>query len=209
MLQRSYLLILAPLVFVLTLAACTQELTGNNNETSGPLANAESATTQATPTPIVLSAETVSTQEGLSTVEIARRLAPSVVQITTETLTTGLFNQPVPTRGVGTGIIMNQEGYILTNNHVVGGAENITVLLGNGESFPAELVGGDPSTDTAVVRIDAEGLQPAVLGSSSELRVGEEVVAIGHALGLGGGPTVTKGVIALWGVPLPPTLRPR
>jgi S1-C subfamily serine protease len=199
MLQRSYLLTLltfVSLIFVLALAACTQDLTSNNHDPSRSAVEAESATTQTMPTPIASSQESVPIQETLSTVEIARRLAPSVVQIVTETLTAGLFNQPVPSRGVGTGIILDQEGHILTNNHVVAGAENIMVILGNGESFPAELVGGDPSTDTAVIRINAQGLQPAVLGSSSELQVGEEVVAIGHALGLGGGPTVTQGVIS-------------
>jgi serine protease Do len=71
--------------------------------------------------------------------------------------------------------------------------------LSDGRRFPAELVGRDPTTDTAVIRIDADGLQPAALDNSSELRVGEEVVAIGHALGLSGGPTVTKGVISALG----------
>jgi len=87
----------------------------------------------------------------------------------------------------------------LTNNHVVQGAERIIVTLNNGDSFPAELVGGDATTDTAVVRIDAPGLQPAELGRSSDLKVGEEVIGIGHALGLPGGPTVTKGVISALG----------
>jgi serine protease Do len=100
---------------------------------------------------------------------------------------------------VGTGIIIDQERHILTNNHVVAGAQDIAVLLSNGERFLAELVGTDPSTDTAVISIDAEGLQPAVLGRSSELQVGEEVIAIGHALGLPGGPTVTKGVVSALG----------
>jgi serine protease Do len=194
MLQRSYLFV--SLIFVLALAACTQDLTSNNNDVSRPKVEAKSATTQTIPTPIASSQESVSTQETLSTVEIARKLAPSVVQIATETLTAGLFNEPVPSSGVGTGIILDQEGHILTNNHVVADAQDIMITLSNGERFPAELVGGDPSTDTAVIRVDAEGLQPAVLGSSSALQVGEEVVAIGYALGLRGGPTVTQGVIS-------------
>jgi S1-C subfamily serine protease len=196
MLQRSYLLTFVSSIFVLALAACTQGLASNNNDVNRPAIEAESATTQTIPTPIASSQESVSPQVTLSTVEIARKLAPSVVQITTETLTSGLFNQPVPSSGVGTGIILDQEGHILTNNHVVADAQDIMVTLSNGERFPAELVGGDPSTDTAVIRVDAAGLQPAVLGSSSELQVGEEVVSIGHALGLTGGPTVTQGVIS-------------
>ena len=135
----------------------------------------------------------------LSTVEVVKILSPSVVQIVTETLTMGFFNQPAPSQGVGTGIILDEQGHILTNNHVIAGAERITVTLSNGESFPAVIVGGDLSTDAAVIRIDAAGLQPAQLGNSSELEVGEDVIAIGHALGLPGGPTVSKGVVSALG----------
>ena len=204
MLQRSYLLTFVSLIFVLALAACTQDPTSNSNEASSPSVQPVSTTTQTIPTPIVFNQESVSTGISLSTVELARRLTPSVVQIVTSALTTDFFNQPVPSSGVGTGIILDQEGHILTNNHVVADAQDIIVNLSNGESFPAELVGRDPTTDTAVVRIEAEGLQPAVLGSSSELLIGEEVVAIGHALGLKGGPTVTKGVVSALGRSIDP-----
>ena len=199
MLQRSYALTFVSLIFVLALAACTQDLTSNNNGARRPSVEPVSTTTQIIPTPVVFNQESVSPEESLSTVELARRLTPSVVQVATKALTTDMFNQPVPSSGVGTGIILDQEGHILTNNHVVADAQDITVALSNGDRFPAELVGLDPTTDTAVIRIKAEGLQPAVLGSSSELQVGEEVVAIGHALGLPGGPTVTKGVISALG----------
>jgi serine protease Do len=201
MLRRFHPLILVALILMLVSAACTRDLISNNGDASSPSPTVASQNTsvQVTPTPMIASQETVSSQEILSTVGIAQELTPAVVQVVTETLTPGLFNQPVPSRGVGTGIIIDQEGHIMTNNHVVAGAQGITVLLSNGRRFPAELVGGDPTTDTAVIRIDADGLQPAVLGSSSELRVGEDVVAIGHALGLAGGPTVTKGVISALG----------
>jgi serine protease Do len=132
----------------------------------------------------------------LSTVDVVRILKPSVVQIVTESIGMGAFNQPIPSRGVGTGVILDELGHVLTNNHVVAGGERITVILSNGDSFAAELVGGDANTDTAVIRIDADGLQPAKLGRSSELEVGEDVIAIGHALGLPGGPTVSKGVVS-------------
>ena len=134
--------------------------------------------------------------DNLSTVDVVKILKPSVVQIVTESVGMGAFNQPVTSRGVGTGVILDNRGHILTNNHVVAGGERITVILSNGDSFQAELVGGDANTDTAVIRIDAEGLQPAKLGQSSELEVGEDVIAIGHALGLPGGPTVSKGVVS-------------
>ncbi len=135
----------------------------------------------------------------LSNVEVVKALTPSVVQIVTETTTRNFFNRPVPSSGVGTGIILSEDGYILTNNHVIDGAQQLTVILSNGESYPAEIVGTDLDTDTAVIRIEASGLFPANLGNSSELQVGEEVIAIGHALGLPGGPTVSAGVLSAVG----------
>ena len=106
----------------------------------------------------------------------------------------GMFNKPIPGGGVGTGVVLDDLGHILTNNHVVAGAQRIVVTLNNGDSFPATVIGTDPSTDTAVIRIRAPGLQPAELGSSSTPQVGEDVIAIGHAghaLVLEGGPTVS------------------
>ena len=141
------------------------------------------------------------TEQYLPTVEVVKILTPSVVQVVTEVLAMGFFNQPVPSRGVGTGVILDKEGHILTNNHVVEGAQTITVTLGSGESFPAEIVGRDPTTDLAVIRIEAgaEELTPAKLGRSADAQVGEDVIAIGHALGLAGGPTVSKGVVSAVG----------
>ena len=137
--------------------------------------------------------------EGLPTVEVVKILTPSIVQIVTESIGMGFFNQPIPSRGVGTGIVLDDRGHILTNNHVIEDGERITVTLSNGDSFTAEVIGGDPSTDTAVIRIDADGLKPAKLGDSAALEVGEDVIAIGHALGLPGGPTVSKGVVSALG----------
>ena len=88
---------------------------------------------------------------------------------------------------------MDDTGHILTNNHVIAGAQSVIVTLSNRESFPAQFVGADPVTDLAVIRIVAEGLTPAELGNSSELEVGEDVIAIGHALGLEGGRPSAKG----------------
>ncbi|MFQ6026437.1 MAG: S1C family serine protease [Dehalococcoidia bacterium] len=134
-----------------------------------------------------------------STVQVVKTLTPSVVHIATQSLALDQFNRPVPSGGVGTGLILDPEGNILTNNHVIAGARRIVVTLSSGESFPARLVGGDPSTDTAIINIDADNLQPATLGDSDLLQVGEEVIATGHALGLPGGPTVSKGVVSALG----------
>ena len=93
--------------------------------------------------------------------------------------------------GVGTGEIIDEDGHILTNNHVVEGAQRIVVTLNDNREFEAVFIGGDFFTDLAVVRIDAESLVTIPIGKSSELKVGEQVIAIGHALDLPGGPTIT------------------
>ena len=97
--------------------------------------------------------------------------------------------------GLGTGMIMDSEGHILTNNHVVGGATKIQILLASGEEYPGKLVGTDPKTDLAVVKIAARGPLPHVtFGDSDKMDVGEWVVAIGHPRGLD--QTVTQGIIS-------------
>jgi S1-C subfamily serine protease len=104
-------------------------------------------------------------------------------------------------QGAGTGFIIDPSGYIITNNHVVEGAQKLTVTLPppDNRSFTATLVGRDPQTDLAVVKIDGQNLPTVPLGNSSDLRVGEWVVAIGNALALKGGPTVTAGVVSATG----------
>jgi len=98
-------------------------------------------------------------------------------------------------RGLGTGMVIDDQGHILTNNHVVAGATEINVLLADGKSFPAKLVGTDPKTDLAVIRISAdEKLPPVAFGDSDKIAVGDWVVAIGHPRGLD--QTVTQGIIS-------------
>ncbi len=128
-------------------------------------------------------------------VQVAQTLRPSVVHIQINGVQPGFLNQPVPVQGVGTGIIVDTEGNILTNNHVVENANKITVGTANGKTYDAKIVGADPATDLAVIRVDATDLTPARLGDSSKLVVGQLVVAMGHALDLPGGPTVTHGVV--------------
>ena len=135
----------------------------------------------------------------LPAVEIVKQLTPSVVHVFTGSVSPGSFNQLSPTTGVGTGIILREDGHILTNNHVIAGADFITVTLHNGDSYRGRLVGGDTNPDVAILKIEATGLEPAATGSSAELQVGEDVIAIGHALALAGGPTVSKGVISALG----------
>ena len=112
----------------------------------------------------------------------------------------------VPSMGGGSGFIISQDGYILTNNHVVEGADNIRVYLLDGRYFDAELVGTDPTTDVAVIKIDETGLSYLSFGNSEHLRVGEWVLAVGNP-GFGGNPdeldyTVTAGIVSAKGRPL-------
>lgn len=99
----------------------------------------------------------------------------------------------------GSGVLFRSDGYLLTNTHVVDGAERITVITGDGRSFDGALVGGDAESDIAVVRIGGGDHPVALLGTAVNLRVGERAVAIGSPLGLAGGPSVTAGVVSALG----------
>jgi S1-C subfamily serine protease len=131
---------------------------------------------------------------------VAQAVRPGVVQITNQQIQPGQFNQPftVPT-GVGSGVIYDQQGHILTNNHVVEGAQKLLISLPDGRSFPGTLVGADSQTDLAVVQITGANLPVIPLGDSSQLQIGDWVVAIGNALALQGGPTVSEGVVGALG----------
>jgi len=104
-----------------------------------------------------------------------------------------------------TAVVTDRDGYLVTNQHVVDGAARLTVRLADGRELPGEVVGGDAVTDLAVVRVDAKDLPAARLGDSEALRVGQFVLAVGHALGLPGGPTVSLGVVSALARPLPGT----
>jgi len=127
---------------------------------------------------------------------IVARVLPSVVSITTRRIDRDQFNKPVPKAGLGSGVIVDRQGYILTNNHVVEGFEEIKVTLPDGRTFRATLIGGDRFTDLAVLKIEGRNLRALPLGDSSRLQIGETVIAIGSPLWIEGGPTVTVGVIS-------------
>ena len=134
----------------------------------------------------------------LSTQELVAKVAPAVVSIVTETVSYNWFWQAVPQTGAGSGIIISSDGYIVTNNHVVEGAQKVTVTLSDGSAFAATVVGTDAQTDLAVVKIGAGDLSYLhFLGNSLEqLSVLDPVVAVGNALALPGGPTWTTGVVS-------------
>lgn len=127
--------------------------------------------------------------------EVTELSANSVVEITTENVTTGSFFQQQIQTGAGSGVIITADGYIVTNNHVIEDSNKITVTLRDSTKYEAKLIGTDTKTDLAVLKIEASGLQPAVFGSSAGLKVGEQAIVIGNPLGQLGG-TVTSGIIS-------------
>jgi serine protease Do len=141
-------------------------------------------------------------EEGLSTPEIAAKMRPSIVRVQTEGTQLDVFGRAVPSGGVGTGVIIDTDGHVVTNNHVVTvangdtAAPTIMVTLFDQRVVPATIVGRDQATDLAVLKIDSPDLQPASFADPDELEVGEDVVAIGFALDLEGAPTVTRGVVS-------------
>ena len=148
----------------------------------------------------VTDAESRTHEAGSSLVpRIVARALPAVVSITTRQIEYNQFNQPASTRGLGSGFLLDRSGHVLTNNHVVEGAEEIKVALTDGRVFRAALVGADRFTDLAVLKIEGKDLPVLRLGASSKLAVGETVVAIGSPLWIEGGPTVTAGVVSALG----------
>jgi serine protease Do len=133
------------------------------------------------------------------------RLSESVVGIDSTRLTRDYRFGVVPVEGQGSGVIIDPRGIIVTNNHVVDESARVQVNLKDGRTFVGEVIGTDPATDVALVKVEAENLPFATLGDSEKLKVGQIVLAIGNALGLPGAPTVSMGLIGALGRPLPGT----
>ena len=130
-------------------------------------------------------------------VQIAQEVGPAVVALTvssSQSVSEETSTEEVS--GYGTGIILTEDGYIVTNNHVIAGSTSVLVTLIDGTEYPASIVGTDSTTDLAVVKIDATGLTAAALGDSDDLQVGETVVAIGNPLGLELAGSVTSGIVS-------------
>jgi serine protease Do len=148
----------------------------------------------------VTASNTGSTSVTVSDVSgVVAQLRPTVVEITTQTVSSsGYFGQETVATGAGSGVIISEDGYIVTNNHVIEDAQSITVKTVDGTEYEAELVGTDSQTDIAVIKVNAENLTPATIGDSDAIQVGEPVIAIGNPLGSLGG-TVTTGIISAVG----------
>lgn len=175
---------------------------GTANPTRAASATSATNATSAATTTTLTSAPVNASGQLLSVAEINKRVRPAVVQITNNQKQTGRFgsNGPAIPAGVGTGFIYDKRGFIMTNNHVVEGASSLTVATTDNKTYDAKIIGTYPDNDLAVIQINGNGDLPTVpLGDSSQLQVGDPVVAIGNALALDGGPTVTSGVVSALG----------
>lgn len=131
----------------------------------------------------------------LSVKDVVANVADTVVEITIESVSSDPFMPQYVTEGAGSGVIISKDGYIVTNHHVIDGANKITVRTKENQEFQGTLIGSDKKTDLAVIKIEANNLNSAILGSSKDLKVGDLAIAIGNPLGQLGG-TVTEGIIS-------------
>ena len=152
-----------------------------------PSSSGNTNTASTVPTPVTQGSMTVS--------EIAGKVGPSVVEVRTEQVVTNPYFGQYVQGGAGSGVIISQDGYIITNNHVVSGAQQVQVTTADKKSYPATVVGTDSKTDIAVLKVEATDLTPAVIGDSDSLAVGEFALAVGNPLGTLGG-TVTDGIVS-------------
>ena len=139
----------------------------------------------------------VANDTALSIAEVATKASPTVVEISTELTSTsyGLFGGTYTAQGAGSGVIISQDGYIITNDHVAGDADVIQVTTYDGKTYDATLVGSDAMSDIAVLKIQSDNLNAAVIGDSTKIQAGEPAIVIGNPLGTLGG-TVTDGIIS-------------
>jgi S1-C subfamily serine protease len=195
---------LAPLVLVVVLVGCSLPATlselltptplPSTTPTATPTPKATPGPTEAPPAPIVK----LDTLEG-EIIDVYERAGQGVVNITNRSYAYDFFFRPVPQEGTGSGIVYDADGHIITNYHVIEGANELFVTLPDETTVSAQVVGADPSNDLAVLKVDVppESLAPIPLGNSSDLRVGQFVVAIGNPFGFER--TLTVGVISALG----------
>jgi S1-C subfamily serine protease len=132
--------------------------------------------------------------EEQNNISVYHKNIPSVVNVTSRTLTFDFFYGAVPQEGQGSGFVIDKDGHILTNYHVIADARQVEVTLHNRKKYKATVVGTDAAHDLAVIQIKAPDLVPAVLGDSHNLQVGQKVYAIGNPFGLAG--TMTRGIVS-------------
>ena len=150
---------------------------------TGAFAQDKTTIYEGTRTPTVVNVSNVTGKDLLTAPEIYATYVGSTVGITTEITTTNVWGQPVSQAAAGSGFVITSDGYILTNYHVIEDADSIQVAFVDGTTYDATLVGGESENDIAVLKIDATGLTPVIIGDSDNVKVGEQVVAIGNTLG--------------------------
>ena len=133
--------------------------------------------------------------EEQNNVNLYKKALPAVVNITSTSLSFDFFYGVVPEQGAGSGFVIDKEGHVLTNYHVIANARQVEVTLSNKKKYKAEVIGSDRSHDLAVIKINAPNLAPATLGDSSRLLVGQKVYAIGNPFGMFSG-TMTRGIVS-------------
>jgi serine protease Do len=183
-------------VFILSLGACSSATSPASTPVTSPSQNVS--------TPVTSPAWTLSpaTQQLVlpSISEVVAKVKPAVVAINVEAITYDRFSRPTQVEGAASGWIIDKDGYVVTNNHVVEGADNVTIILSDGSKFSAEKVWTDSPSDLAVVKIDAHNLPALDIGDSSKLQIGDWVVAVGNALGMG--ISATSGIVSALDVSL-------
>jgi S1-C subfamily serine protease len=197
---KYYLVTLVILLVVFMGASCT--LPGITM-LKGSAVNPAQTTVSATITPATSQSSPSTMDIVLSVPDFTTLIAairPSVVAITTEITVHSFFGRAFTEEGAGSGWIIDSDGLIVTNNHVVEGANKITITLEDGRTFSAQSVATDTNADLAIIKIDAHDLPVLQTGDSSKLMVGEWVVAIGNSLGLG--ISATKGIVSALDVSL-------
>jgi serine protease Do len=138
---------------------------------------------QGSRTPVTLETVSRDTSKEMSPAEVYATNVNACVGISVDTITTNIFGQTVKGAAAGSGFVVSEDGYIVTNQHVVDDAKAITVTFVDGASYPAVYVGGDRQNDIAVIKINAKDLTPVILGDSAQMHVGETVLTIGNPLG--------------------------
>jgi len=189
--------VFAGLLALVLLTGCAAAVTGSNQQPTAPGVDSQAP---AATYPVVQSPSSAPAVPLTSIADVVAKVKPSVVAISTEMTARDIFNRPVTQSAAGSGWIIGEDGYIVTNNHVVEDSTVVTVVLDDGQSFQAEKVYTDRLTDLAVIKIAASGLPVAETGNSSALRVGDGVVAIGNSLGMG--ISATSGIVSAAGVSL-------
>jgi putative serine protease PepD len=155
----------------------------------------DSATTTVAQESSSVTAQPVSVSTG-SIGDLVEAARPSVVSVRQEVTQSGPLGQTSQGQAAGTGFVLSADGYIVTNNHVIAAGDSPVVTFADGTTEPATIVAGDPSRDLAVLKVDRTDLVPLPVGDSDELRLGDQLVAVGYALDLNGEPSVTAGILS-------------